>query len=60
MENVRCSIFRTKISKNRILIMCLFIQAASLAYAVRLANATRSLGIALRAFQRITLRDWQT
>ena len=38
----------------------LLLQAASLACAVRVANATHSLGAALRAFQRITLRDWQT
>ena len=35
-------------------------QAALLACAVRLANTTHSLGAALRAFQRITLCDWQT
>ena len=40
-----------------IFVHILFIQAASLACAVRLANATLSLGAALRAFQRITLRD---
>ena len=43
---------------HMIAILCL--QAASLACAVRLANATHSLGAALRASQRITLRDWQT
>ena len=36
---------------------CYTVQAASLACAVRFANATLSLGAALRAYQRITLRD---
>ena len=35
-------------------------QTASLACAVRLANARHLLEAALRASQRITLRDWQT
>ena len=38
----------------------LYIQAASLASVVRLANAKRSPGAALQPSQRITLRDWKT
>ena len=49
------------LGNNKLIHHCpLYQQAASLACAVRLANATRSPGAALRASQRITLRDWQT
>ena len=54
------TILKTKFSDVARYIRYLYIQAGSLVCAVRLANAMRLLGAAIRGFQRITLHDWQT